>query len=191
MSREADPPAIAVQVFKEFDQLVSESRLRRIADRILALGLDKSPLNRVPSSQPADSGPMGLGSMGVVIADDGTLRDLNRRHRGLDEVTDVLAFSNAHQGEYYGEDGSTRESVSAVQFVVPPGAAPGLGEVVISYPQAVRQAREAGHPEEKELTVLLAHGILHLLGYDHVAPEEAAVMEARQAEILARVVDGE
>ncbi len=94
--------------------------------------------------------------VGVLITDDETMRELNHQYRGLDETTDVLAFA---LGEATGD------------FALPPGAPPQLGEVIISCPQAQRQAQEAGHPLDVELGQLLVHGLLHLLGYDH---EEAA-----------------
>ncbi len=77
----------------------------------------------------------------VVLADDPTVRALNRAYRGQDRTTDVLAFP---------QDG--------------PG--PVLGDVVISVPQAARQARRAGHPLAREVALLATHGTLHLLGYE-------------------------
>jgi probable rRNA maturation factor len=59
-----------------------------------------------------------------------------------------------------------------------------MGEVIISYPQAVIQAEEHRHPVEKELAILIIHGILHLLGYDHEEPEPERLMRAREEEIL-------
>ena len=125
---------------------------------------------------------------GVVIADEETVRDLNRRHRGLDETTDVLAFSNISEGRYYGDE-PPQPADAAGAFVTPPGQADDLGEVVISYPQAVRQARQAGHSVRRELAALLAHGLLHLLGYDHEDPEDEAEMTARQEALMAEVPD--
>ena len=57
--------------------------------------------------------------------------------------------------------------------------------MVVSYPQAERQARAAGHPINRELAALVAHGVLHLLGYDHTSAEEEAAMKAREATVLA------
>ena len=72
-------------------------------------------------------------------------------------------------------------------FVSPPSADKYLGDVVIAYPQAKEQSSAAGHPLEAELTLLVVHGVLHLLGYDHVRPEDKTVMWKRQGEILARL----
>ncbi len=94
--------------------------------------------------------------LSVVVTDDETVRELNRRYRHVDAPTDVLSFGMA-------ED----------RFIVPPGSARQLGEIVISYPTARRQAEEAGRPVENELAHLLVHGLLHLLGYDHESIAEA------------------
>ncbi len=59
-----------------------------------------------------------------------------------------------------------------------------LGDVIVSYPRAVVQAGEHGHPVEQELNLLVVHGLLHLLGYDHASEEERALMWARQETIL-------
>ena len=106
----------------------------------------------------------------VAITDDATVRDLNRRYRGLDEPTDVLSF---------GLDDRADQS-----FVLPPGESALLGEVVISYPTAVRQAEEEGHSVGEEVAHLLAHGVLHLLGYDHEEPEDERTMRERESQIL-------
>ena len=184
---ESGPPRfhVGVQVFDEFDRQVSHTRLARIGQRTLELAFGGSLASDVQT--PADAAT----TMGVVVADDAVVRDLNGKHRGLDEITDVLAFSFLHQGEYHG-DGQPQEGASDDgDFVLPPGESAGLGEVIISYPQAVRQALESGHTVRGELARLLVHGILHLLGYDHVEPEEEADMKAREAGVLAQVLEDE
>jgi probable rRNA maturation factor len=65
-----------------------------------------------------------------------------------------------------------------------------LGEVIISYPQAVIQADERGHSIEREITILIIHGILHLLGYEDKKPELKRQMNAREAEILSHIEGG-
>ena len=105
-----------------------------------------------------------------MITDDATVQELNRRYRGLDEPTDVLSFE-------MGEDPS---------FVAESKSAPLLGEVVISYQTAARQAEEAGHDVEGELAHLLVHGVLHLLGYDHESTADALAMRAREESLLGR-----
>ena len=108
--------------------------------------------------------------LSIAIIDDETVRELNRRYRGVDAPTDVLSFDL--------EDGDA--------FVAPPEGARQLGEIVISYPTAARQADEAGHAIDEELAHLLVHGVLHLLGYDHGSPKEARAMHEREEALLGR-----
>ena len=178
-SRRSDDPrrsgvpgeaVISVQVFPPFQPRVSRPWLRRVARSVLSLTPVQLPVA-------GSAGPLAL-----VVADDETIRELNRRYRGLDEVTDVLAFSPTHQGRYEGED--EPPPLDPVPFPdVGLGQEP-LGDVVISFPQAERQAADAGHPVQRELATLVIHGILHLLGHDHAEPEEERVMLARQQEAL-------
>jgi probable rRNA maturation factor len=117
----------------------------------------------------AEEARTGTG-VGVVVTDDATVRDLNARFLGIDEPTDVLSF---------GFGGRMR-------FVTPRGGDDELGEIVISYPTAARQARAARHRVDDELAHLLVHGVLHLLGYDHERPADERRMRAREEEILGR-----
>ncbi len=109
----------------------------------------------------------GAAELSVTVTDDETVRSLNREYAGEDAVTDVLSFSQ-REGE---------------EFALPPGGVPPLGEVVIAYPQAFRQASERGRPTDAEVARLLIHGILHLLGYDHAEPQEGHRMRAREEEL--------
>ena len=88
----------------------------------------------------------------LVFTDPETVQQLNRDYRGVNEPTDVLAFSMRPE---------------EADFVLPPDNVLHLGEVVISYPRAAEQAREQGHSTGRELALLVIHGLLHLLGYDH------------------------
>jgi probable rRNA maturation factor len=106
----------------------------------------------------------------VVLADEATVRDLNRLYRGRDEPADVLSFA-AMEGE---------------AFLSAPDEAPSLGEVVICLPVARAQASAAGRAVKGDLAHLLTHGLLHLLGYDHEEDEaESRRMKAREDELLA------
>ena len=159
---------IDVQIFDEFENVVSESLV----------------LQAVSAAMESESCEPHT-HVSVVIADDEVVRELNRQHRGLDEKTDVLSFSFTHEGEYYGEkEQKTREN--DVDFVLPPGENDdaSLGEIIISYPQTRRQAEVAGHTAEQELTVLLVHGVLHLLGYDHEEPNDEAEMKTAAARAM-------
>jgi len=114
--------------------------------------------------------------LGLVITTQERVQELNRSYRGKDEPTDVLAFYMTSAAE---------ESSS---FVAPPDGVLHLGEVIISYPQAVIQAPEHQHSLKKELSVLIIHGILHLLGYDHDKPEPGRQMRTRENDILSQIL---
>jgi probable rRNA maturation factor len=100
------------------------------------------------------------------------VKQLNRDYRGVDQPTDVLAFYMR----------PLKESDSS--FALPPDGVTHLGEVIISYPQALVQAKEQGHSLQRELALLVIHGTLHLLGYDHEESREAKKMRAREKELL-------
>lgn len=103
--------------------------------------------------------------IGLQIIQDEQMQQLNLEYMGVDAPTDVLSFP--------------------VPFENPDTGNPYLGDILISYPTAARQAQAAGHPLEEEISLLLVHGILHLLGYDHLTPEEKAAMWEIQDTILA------
>ena len=102
----------------------------------------------------------------VLLVSDEEIKALNRDYRGVGVVTDVLAFSQL-EGEEFGADGGNV-----------------LGDVVISVETATRQAQEHAHSVEDEMDLLLVHGLLHLLGYDHKVPEDEKRMFARQQQLL-------
>lgn len=112
------------------------------------------------------------GQVTLVITGDPGIQRLNRDFLGVDAPTDVLAFSAQEIGD---------------SFVVAPEAGNYLGDVIVSYPRAVAQAAELGHPVEHEVNLLIVHGVLHLLGYDHADEDERDAMWARQEVILRRV----
>ena len=127
---------------------------------------------------------ISTGAASLVFTDDSTIQSLNMSHRGLDEITDVLSFSNNFEGEYYGSDKGRLAGDFEGQFVLPPGEIFQIGEVLISVPQAGRQAKENGIKIEAELVKLVAHGFLHLLGYDHTEPDERLEMEKMEKDII-------
>jgi probable rRNA maturation factor len=149
---------IEISVEVEFRGLVDEDSVRRIARRVLKA-----------------EGPTPPYEVSLVFTDCRTVQQLNRDYRGVDEPTDVLAFGMLPQKE------------DNPSFVLPPDGIAHLGEVIISYPRAVEQAQEEGHSVDKELALLIIHGILHLLGYDHEQPEEEAKMRAREKELLEQI----
>ncbi|MDB5056678.1 MAG: hypothetical protein JWO59_150 [Chloroflexi bacterium] len=108
----------------------------------------------------------------ITLVDDAQIRQLNNQFRGKDSATDVLSFSQL-EGEQSAGD------------LLPAGVPVPLGDIVISVPRMRDQAVEYGHSEAREFGYLLVHGLLHLLGFDHAAPEDAAAMRAAEEDVLA------
>lgn len=163
----APAPACAMITDMEIDILVDEGLagcpdapwLKEVAGRVLAA--------------------QGIGSqaeLGLFITSQERIQELNRSYLGKDRPTDVIAFHMLSGGE---------ES----NFVLPPDGVLHLGEVVISYPQAVIQAEQQGHSVVREIAILIIHGILHLLGYRDEEPELKLRMAGREAEILGVIED--
>ena len=159
--------SIDVQVFPPYSRRLSKAWLRDVVELALDVRDEESPLY-----------------ISLVVADDETVHDLNRDFRGLDEPTDVLAFPlwESRCEEDYAASGGNGSLDG-----LPPEAGAPVGEVVISYPQAARQARESRKPIRAEMALLVVHGVLHLLGYDHADDCEKQRMWAVQDNVLARV----
>ncbi len=136
-------------------------------EEALRAAIDSERLEGVASAAMEREG-LPSAELSVLITDDETVRELNREYAGDDTPTDVLAFSLREGEEFASPDGVLR-----------------LGEVIISYPTARRQAADAGIPVEREIEHLLVHGVLHLLGYDHAEPQEEDRMRARERDLLA------
>ena len=134
----------------------------------------KVPSGRLRRAAASALSLLGLSSaeLSITVTGDRKMRTLNRQYRGVDRTTDVLSFSMLEA-----EEAGPSEKAGG-----PPLA---LGDIVISAPQAMRQAEELGHPLEDELIFLTVHGILHIIGYDHEAgPAEARKMYAKQREVI-------
>tara|TARA_B100001142_G_C14144994_1_gene582162 strand:+ start:122 stop:628 length:507 start_codon:yes stop_codon:yes gene_type:complete len=112
----------------------------------------------------------------VYFSDDSHVQNLNYQYRGLNQVTDVLSFSNDFEGQYYGDKLDLREGLTEEEFVLPENFQNYLGDIVISFPQACRQSVENNVDLVDELMKLVAHGILHLLGFDHENDNEELEM---------------
>jgi probable rRNA maturation factor len=138
---------VLVDVAAEYDDRVDAKAVRRAVDATLA----------VAGLPAVDHGV----EVSIRVTDDAEMQSLNRSYRGVDRPTDVLSFSLS-EGEP-----SPAPSSLPVQ----------LGDVILSYPYAERQARELNHSVEMELTWLVVHGTLQLLGYYHATEEQAERME--------------
>ncbi len=119
-------------------------------------------------------------ALSVLITDDETIQALNKQYRHLDKPTDVLSFplldqplASAPPDQLWmtrknetGDDALDDFAAAAPPFIVPDDLPTNLGDIAISWPTVQRQASAAGHSATYELLFLLAHGVLHLVGYD-------------------------
>lgn len=118
----------------------------------------------------------GLGEqeeVDITIVTDDEIHTLNRDYRNVDRATDVLSFA-------LDEDGGEPELVGGPEVHL-------LGDIIISAETAARQAEEFGHGLERETVYLAVHGLLHLLGYDHMQEEDKAIMRAKEEEALREI----
>ncbi|HWJ03422.1 MAG TPA: rRNA maturation RNase YbeY [Verrucomicrobiae bacterium] len=115
-----------------------------------------------------------LGEVSVVLTDDKYIRELNREYRDKDCSTDVLSFSMLESS------GEEPKIVGLDEDHV-------LGDVFISMETAQRQAEEYAHSLEREVVYLAVHGILHLLGYDHMVEADQQRMREREEEVMAKL----
>ncbi len=132
---------------------------RIAADWLTGIARITLEMERTPSCQ-----------LSVVVTGDKQIRELNREFAGEDRSTDVLSFS-LREGETF----------------VAPDDTDRLGEVIVSFETAARQAEEAGHHVEDEVAHLLVHGVLHMLGYDHIEPPDETKMRSRERSILSEL----
>ena len=145
-----------------------------MAVSIRSRGLRQRPIRHAALRWRAEAMLRSLGrpeaELSILLCDDETIQSLNRAYRHKNKPTDVLAFPM--------QEG--------------PGAAVApdlLGDVVISVPTARRQAADRDRPIIDEVTFLLAHGLLHLLGYDHATAPEEREMTARTEALMTAVAD--
>ncbi len=133
-----------------------ENALRSLADRAVSIVLDM------------DGKSKEMYEVSVLYTDDGFIRELNGQYRGEDSATDVLSFP----------------MMSPEEMDIASGFPEVLGDIVISLDTAERQAKERGVSLREEVGLLLIHGCLHLLGYDHDDPGEEAIMWRKQETAL-------
>ncbi|MEO9263194.1 MAG: rRNA maturation RNase YbeY [Candidatus Baltobacteraceae bacterium] len=132
-------------------------------------GVDARALKRTMETLLAALGEGGSG-ISVTLVDDAAIRALNRDHRGKDAATDVLSFPMF--------DGTSADPHIAERL---------LGDIVISIDTARRQAADYDAPLQRELYRLLIHGLLHVMGHDHMKREERAEMEAEERRLAAAI----
>jgi probable rRNA maturation factor len=146
---------VNVLVDKEFKRLLTSIWLKKVAKQVLIEEKAKPNVE-----------------VGLVITGQENIQELNQRYLDEDRPTDVLSFPMIETA--VGED----------CFINPPGSTVRIGEVIISYPQAKKQAIEHGHRVKKEVAILIIHGVLHLLGYDHDTSANKRVMRKKEKDIL-------
>ena len=116
----------------------------------------------------------------LLLTTDEEIHMMNREHRGIDRPTDVLSFPML--------DVRTPGDLSGVEEMPdafdPESGELMLGDIVISKDKVIAQAEEYGHSLKREYAFLIAHSMLHLLGYDHMEDDERLLMEQRQREIM-------
>ena len=151
-------PIIQIQIDEEYQGLVEADWLASIVRQTLELEQVAVPAE-----------------VSLVITGQDTVQQLNRDYRDLDEPTDVLSFA------------LTETRGRKRKFALPPDGVLRLGDVIISYPRATAQAAERGDPTDREVALLVVHGVLHLLGYDHMKPDEEKIMQAKERAALERV----
>jgi probable rRNA maturation factor len=125
--------------------------------------------------------------LGLVFVDEAAMRDLNERYLDGDGPTDVLAFP-LDEGAAAGRD-PDEGGRGPGQPADPPEPPVVLGDVVVCPTVAARQAGDRGGALDDELALLVVHGVLHLLEYDHAEPGEAERMRRREGELLSRFAD--
>ncbi len=120
----------------------------------------------------------------MLLTDNNGIQTINRNYREIDNPTDVLSFPNVDY-ERPADFSGVEERVE--DYFDPESGELLLGDIVISIEKVYEQAKEYGHSQLREYAFLIAHSMLHLLGYDHMEQKEALVMEQKQEELLNRL----
>ena len=122
----------------------------------------------------------GEAEVEVTFVGEDEIRELNARTRGVDRATDVLSFPMLEEIKPFTADNYPLD-------VDPASGRVTLGSIVICEAIALRQAEEYGHAAEREKTYLFTHGLLHLLGYDHIEEEDRRVMRGAEERVLSAI----
>lgn len=120
----------------------------------------------------------------LLITDADTVKDINSEYRNIDKTTDVLSFPNV---DWDSPADYSCESFNDEYLVNPETGLLMLGQIVLNDSRIVSQAEEYGHSVKREYAFLIAHSMLHLLGYDHMEDDERAVMEDKQRRYLSKI----
>ena len=137
-----------------FNQTDREIKELEIVEKVLESAIKKEKLEDV--------------CFNLIIVDNEYIHELNRNYRGIDRETDVITFALEDEDS----------------LIVPLEEGRNLGDIYISIDKAIKQAEEYGHELLRELSFLAVHGFYHLLGYDHMTPEDEKIMFKKQEEVL-------
>lgn len=121
----------------------------------------------------------------IILADEEAIREINSEFRDIDNPTDVLSFPTIEYGipgDFEGIEEMLDECLG--EYFNPDTGELMLGDMIISVPRVRNQAEEYGHSRKRELAFLVAHSMLHLMGYDHMEEDEAGEMETKQETVL-------
>ena len=151
---------ITIQVDEAFFELVDEANLTQVIAHLLQ-----------HMARPT-------AALTLVVTDDDAVQELNRDYRGVDAPTDVLSFAAQ-------ESAPSAPALAGLPPELAEELSNYLGDIIIAYPYAARQAAHYQNSVAAELRLLAVHGVLHLLGYDHATAEEEAAMWALQSAVLA------
>ena len=111
--------------------------------------------------------------LSVVVTDNENIREINNEQRNIDRATDVLSFPGYEKDEW-------NELKKNEELVY-------IGDIVISKEKVEEQAKEYGHSFEREFCYLVAHGMLHLMGYDHMVDSDKVIMRGKEEEIMKKL----
>jgi probable rRNA maturation factor len=117
----------------------------------------------------------GKVTFAISVIGDRKMRELNKKYRNLDKTTDVLSFPYS------------LDTVRSKAFVTPPSTYLNLGDILISYPQLIDRAAKENIMVDDMAAILVVHGVLHLLGYDHEKPQDAVEMEKLEDTIFSTI----
>ncbi len=120
----------------------------------------------------------------VLLTDNAGIREFNQEYRQIDRETDVLSFPNV---DYEAPGDFEIDEDMEADYFDPDTGELILGDIIISVDKVLEQSESYGHSKKREFAFLVAHSMLHLCGYDHMEPDEAAVMEEKQEAALKKL----
>ncbi|MBE5897430.1 MAG: rRNA maturation RNase YbeY [Lachnospiraceae bacterium] len=154
-------------LFEEEVEVPFDFDYKEVAKQVIDMALD---MEEFPFESEVD----------ITLTDDAAIQEINKEFRQLDKSTDVLSFPLIE----YKSAGDFSDLENQDDIFNPETGEAMLGDIVISVEHVLKQAEEYGHSIKREYAFLIAHSMLHLMGYDHMTPPEAKVMEEKQENIL-------